>query len=45
MMECESEVSRVEVEPAVVTNGCNGPEGWLQWLVNEEPQDGAQQGR
>lgn len=44
-MECESEVSRVEVESAVVTNGRNVPEAWLQWRVNQEPQDGAQQGR
>jgi len=44
-MECESEVSRGEVESAAVTNGRNVPEGWLQWLVNEQLQDGAQQGR
>jgi hypothetical protein len=44
-MECESEVSRVEVEPAAVANGRRVQEGWLQWRVNQEPQDGAQQGR
>lgn len=44
-MECESEVSRVAPESAAVTNGGNVPEGWLQWLVNEQLQDGAQQGR